>query len=162
MLIKVERISENPLEAAKEEEKEELTWLKMMKEDESLRNEKIEQSRYEPAVLEKVIMKIGALLAIGFGEAGSDIIATNIRNSGAIDPMLPGVKVFAIFGFCDIRYFAEVTEYLKKDIMIFVNNIAEIVHGLVDENLGAANKNIGDAFLLVWKIPEDDTYVNDG
>lgn len=122
----------------------------------------MEQARYEPSVLEKVIMKIGALLAIGFGEAGSDIIAENMKNSGSIDPMLPGVKVFAVFGFCDIRYFAEVTEILKKDIMVFVNGIAEIVHNLVDQNLGAANKNIGDAFLLVWKVPQEELYVNDG
>jgi class 3 adenylate cyclase len=38
--------------------------------------------------------------------------------------------------------------------MIFVNNIAEIVHSMVDRFCGAANKNIGDAFLLVWKLPE--------
>jgi hypothetical protein len=36
--------------------------------------------------------------------------------------------------------------------MIFVNEIAYIVHGIVDRYLGAANKNIGDAFLLVWKF----------
>jgi hypothetical protein len=33
----------------------------------------------ETAILEKLIMKIGALLAIGFGEAGSEIIAENMR-----------------------------------------------------------------------------------
>lgn len=41
--------------------------------------------------------------------------------------------------------------------MIFVNEIAEIVHGIVDQFAGAANKNIGDAFLVVWKYPEDST-----
>jgi class 3 adenylate cyclase len=40
--------------------------------------------------------------------------------------------------------------------MLFVNEIAEIVHSIVDRFLGAANKNIGDAFLLVWKFSEDD------
>ena len=38
--------------------------------------------------------------------------------------------------------------------MLFVNEIAEIVHSIVDAYSGAANKNIGDAFLLVWKYPE--------
>ena len=38
--------------------------------------------------------------------------------------------------------------------MLFVNNIAEIVHSMVDRYCGAANKNIGDAFLLVWKIAD--------
>jgi len=44
--------------------------------------------------------------------------------------------------------------------MIFVNEIAEIVHGIVDMYSGAANKNIGDAFLLVWKYHDDDIEIN--
>ena len=39
--------------------------------------------------------------------------------------------------------------------MLFVNEIGELVHGIVDRYSGAANKNIGDAFLLVWKFDED-------
>lgn len=39
--------------------------------------------------------------------------------------------------------------------MLFVNEIGEIVHGIVDRYQGAANKNIGDAFLLVWKFDDD-------
>jgi class 3 adenylate cyclase len=37
--------------------------------------------------------------------------------------------------------------------MVYVNRIAEIVHTIVDQHMGSANKNIGDAFLLVWKMP---------
>jgi len=37
--------------------------------------------------------------------------------------------------------------------MLFVNDIAKIVHGISSEYLGIPNKNIGDAFLIVWKIP---------
>lgn len=40
--------------------------------------------------------------------------------------------------------------------MVFVNEIAEIVHSEVDKYKGAANKNIGDAFLLVWKFKESE------
>lgn len=36
--------------------------------------------------------------------------------------------------------------------MVFVNQVAGIVHRIVDEHLGAANKNVGEAFLLVWRI----------
>jgi len=73
---------------------------------------------------------------------------------GDIDPMLPGKRKLAIFGFCDIRNFTDATEVLQKDVMIFVNSIGEIVHRVVDKYQGSANKNIGDAFLLVWKIPD--------
>ena len=42
--------------------------------------------------------------------------------------------------------------------MIFVNEIAELVHFMVDKYAGAANKNIGEAFLLVWKFREVDYF----
>lgn len=60
----------------------------------------------------------------------------------------------AIFGFCDIRNFTDITEILQEGVMSFVNTIAEIVHSEVHSHHGAANKNIGDAFLLVWKFQE--------
>jgi class 3 adenylate cyclase len=41
--------------------------------------------------------------------------------------------------------------------MVFVNEIAEICHKVVNAHGGSPNKNIGDAFLLVWKYQESDT-----
>jgi class 3 adenylate cyclase len=35
-----------------------------------------------------------------------------------------------------------------------VNKIGSLVHESVYRYGGCANKNIGEAFLLVWKIPE--------
>ena len=66
--------------------------------------------------------------------------------------MLPGEKVISIFGFCDIRNFTDATEVLLGGVMIFVNDIAEIAHSTVNKYSGAPNKNIGDAFLFVWKL----------
>jgi len=107
----------------------------------------------ETAVLENALTKLGTLLALGFGDAGAGIIAQNIAQAGDVDPMLSGEKVMAIFGFCDIRNFTDATEVLQEDVMVFVNSIANIVHDKVDKYGGSANKNIGDAFLLVWKFP---------
>ena len=72
-------------------------------------------------MLEKAIVKIGHLLALGFGEAGSKIIASNIGSGGDLNPMMPGQRVFAIFGFCDIRNFTDSTEILQTKVMLFVN-----------------------------------------
>ena len=36
--------------------------------------------------------------------------------------------------------------------MVFVNDIAQVVHTQVVQHSGSPNKNIGEAFLLVWKI----------
>lgn len=93
-------------------------------------------------------------MAVGFGEAGSEIIAENMRNGGRLNPMIPGRKMVAVFGFCDIRQFTDTTEVLQEGIMEFVNQIARIVHLEVARHGGSANKNIGDAFLLVWKFPD--------
>jgi len=106
----------------------------------------------ETTALEQTLTQIGGLLALGFGEAGSQIITSNINEGTDINPMLPGQKVIAIFGFCDISNFTEATEILLEGVMVFVNEIGAIVHGIVDKYCGAANKNIGDAFLLVWKF----------
>jgi class 3 adenylate cyclase len=77
-----------------------------------------------------------------------------MAKSGEVDPLIQGKKILAIFGFCDIRNFTDATEVLQENVMVFVNEIAEIVHGTVDQFSGSANKNIGDAFLLVWKFNE--------
>lgn len=42
--------------------------------------------------------------------------------------------------------------------MLFVNEIGELVHSICDHYSGAANKNIGDAFLLVWRFEEEKDY----
>ncbi len=107
-------------------------------------------------MLEKTLSKIGSLLALVFGEAGAEIIAKNMEKGHDVNPMLPGQKAIFIFGFCDIRNFTDATEILQENVMVFVNEIGEIVHGIVDQFSGAPNKNIGDAFLLVWKFDEED------
>ena len=46
---------------------------------------------------------------------------------------------------------------LQEGVMEFVNTIGKIVHMETYLHGGSANKNIGDAFLLVWKFPENVT-----
>ena len=102
MIQKVDRISKNPLEAAQQEENEALA-LEQAKVDEEKSNSKNKSKKkedpYEIVILEQNIIKIGALLALGFGEAGAKIIADNMAKTGDVDPMIPGTKILAIFGF---------------------------------------------------------------
>lgn len=159
MIRKVNRIAKNPLEAAQEEENEALAYERAkMIEDKKFKGKKkkSKETDYETVKIEQTIIKIGALLALGFGEAGAKIIADNMGRGGDVNPMVPGNKIVAVFGFCDIRNFTDITDVLQEDIMMFVNEIADIVHGAVDRFSGAANKNIGEAFLLVWKFNDDD------
>jgi class 3 adenylate cyclase len=113
----------------------------------------LEGAEYEIKVIQLAIIKISALLAIGFGEAGGAILRENISSQEGLNPMMPGRKKIAIFGFCDIRGFPDINVALQEKTMVFVNEIADIVHSSVDKFSGSANKNIGDAFLIVWKFP---------
>jgi len=111
----------------------------------------------ETVILEKTIIKLGSLLALGFGEAGANIIGHNMdrTESVGVNAMIPGERVQCIIGIARIRNFAIATEVLQEKIMTFVNQIAEIVHGVVDEYQGAPNKNNGESFVIIWQMSRD-------
>lgn len=109
----------------------------------------------EILAIEHTIIQIGVLLVLVFGEAGARIIRNSMNLEGQLILCEEGIKVYAIFCFCDIRNFTDVTEELQEDVMLFVNEIAYIIHKYAYIYQGAANKNIGDAFLLVWKVAEN-------
>lgn len=110
----------------------------------------------ETYIIESAINKITGLLMLGFGQAGCKIVSGFVLDANRdIDKLIPGEKTYAIFGFCDIKGFSDVTEVLVEDIMLFVNTIADIVHQGVDEFAGSTNKNIGEAFLMVWKLMDN-------
>jgi len=80
MIMKVTKISKNPLIAAQEEENEALAMERVREEEIKNRKKgrKVKKNNEPPletVVLEQIIIKIGALLSLGFGEAGSKIIA---------------------------------------------------------------------------------------
>jgi len=168
MVAKMEAIKDNPLEAIKlgdlEYRREEIENAK--RKEQLAKMTKFQKLVYlgcnlkkvrepmETVILEKTIIKLGGLLALGFGEAGAEIIGQNMKggHSAGVDAMVPGHKVDAIIGFCNIRNFTLATEVLKEKVMVFVNQVGEIVHGCVDDFHGAPNKNIGDAFLIVWRL----------
>lgn len=118
-------------------------------------DEAVSDKGLETEKIEAAINKIGILLGVGFGDAGAGLIKSYLSKDGEGDIIMPGAEIEAIFGFCDIRNFTDVTEILQEEVMVFVNTIAEIVHTLSDKYIGSANKNIGDAFLLVWKPPQE-------
>ena len=92
MIENVNLIARNPI-LAKE--------LKLNKDD---------GNQMETIIIANAIIKIGTLLALGYGDAGSEIIGSNMAKGGDVDPMIPGKKKCAIYGFCDIRNFTDATE----------------------------------------------------
>eukprot|EP00747_Dinoflagellata_sp_TGD_P125096 gnl/TRDRNA2_/TRDRNA2_174104_c0_seq1.p1 gnl/TRDRNA2_/TRDRNA2_174104_c0~~gnl/TRDRNA2_/TRDRNA2_174104_c0_seq1.p1 ORF type:complete len:1005 (-),score=197.57 gnl/TRDRNA2_/TRDRNA2_174104_c0_seq1:247-3198(-) len=168
MMSKMETIKDNPLEAMKlgdlEYRREQMEKAKLKEHLAKhstcyqwlykLKDKYKTKEPMETILLEKTIIKLGGLLALGFGEAGAEIIGQNMKagNCTSVDVMSAGQKVDMIVGFCNIRNFMHATEVLKEKVMLFVNQVSEIVHGCVDDYHGAPNKNIGDAFLVVWRL----------
>lgn len=164
MIEIVEKVAKDPIKAKNLENLETgmKTTISKIKKEDDLNSSKIDgkkklkrkaEDEYEVKIIQSAIMKISALLAIGIGEAGTEIIKENLSNYNDLDPMVKGRKKNAIFGFCNIRGFPQVNEILQEDTMVFLNQIADIVHSSIDLFGGSTNKNIGDTFLMVWKLP---------
>uniref|UniRef100_A0A7S1LEV7 Guanylate cyclase domain-containing protein n=1 Tax=Alexandrium catenella TaxID=2925 RepID=A0A7S1LEV7_ALECA len=169
MINKVEAIRDNPLRATQmadeEFKREEMRKSAEIRKSSSMRALHSWKKRWccqrhqegaelmETVILEKTIIKLGSLLALGFGEAGANIVSQNMRGSdtSGVNAMVSGRRVDCIVGNVRICDFSIATEVLQEEVMQFVNRIAEIVHGVVNEFHGAANKNMGDTFLVIWR-----------
>lgn len=110
----------------------------------------------ETVILEKTIIKLGSLLVLGFGEAGAGIIGHNLRgaDSAGVNAMVPGTRLECVIGMARVCDFSVAVEVLQSKIMNFVNQISEIVHGVCSAMHGAPNKNLGETFLVIWRMEQ--------
>jgi hypothetical protein len=113
----------------------------------------------ETEFLMSTIDRIGSLMKVGFGSAGVQIIRNNLQKGQSKDTSIilnaKGSMVSCIFLFCDIRSFTDATECLQEEVFVFTNRVAAVVHSICNSYAGSANKNIGDAFLVSWKLDDD-------
>jgi hypothetical protein len=116
---------------------------------------------FETEQLVNTVTKITELLRKCWGVAGAGIISSNLAtNEGGLtayfNPTVPGKAVYALFSFVYIDRFNFHLHALKGDIMILINDIAAVLHEEVYrwgyEDSGQCNKNLGNAFLMVYKI----------
>lgn len=174
MIKNVEAIRDNPLMAMKmadeefkaeevakaKKKRKKKEFLKSLISDLASCNLCASRTNHQPmetVILEKTIIKLGSLLALGFGEAGANIIGHNLKggDSAGVNAMITGTRVECIIGVVRIRDFSTATEVLQSKIMTFVNQIAEVVHGVVNELAGAPNRNSGEYFLVIWRVMEN-------
>jgi len=111
----------------------------------------------ETSFLSDTILRIGSLMKVGFGSAGVEIIRNNLDKGSKEMQFMnqKGMTVSCIFLFCDIRQFTDATEALQEEVFVFTNKIAAVVHSICNSFGGSANKNIGDAFLVSWRLQEE-------
>lgn len=71
-------------------------------------------SLMETAILEKTIIKLGSLLALGFGEAGANIVSSNMSgaSTSGVNATIEGSRVDCIIGYARIRNFGTAIEAL--------------------------------------------------
>ena len=140
--------------------------VRRLAENPTLQLEGQSKSKYETEAVRIALAKIVGLMQLGFGGAGHEIISANLANSEqtGLDLMLRGKKKECAYGFCDIRQFTDTVECLQDQVMLFTNSVGEIVHQACHDNRGEPNKNIGDAFLIVWRPRSlsDHTKIVDG
>jgi hypothetical protein len=106
----------------------------------------------ETAMLEHTIMKIGSLLQLGFGASGADVLGANMSSGdGELNIMMPGLRVYSIFAYVDIRESACIAEAMDDDVLTYINLIADIVQTCVIHWGGVPMKTLGDAFVLLWR-----------
>jgi hypothetical protein len=123
-------------------------------EDQLLTMHQNNASEMKTVVLEKTINKISNLLQRGFGELGAKVVAQTLtRNEDFMDIMMPGQRLELIFAVCRIKSFTETTETLQEEIIVFVNKIVKIIHGVGKKWDGEPAKNFGEKYLLIWKLP---------
>ncbi|CAJ1936529.1 unnamed protein product [Cylindrotheca closterium] len=114
----------------------------------------------ETSFLMSTILRIGSLMKVGFGGAGVEIIRNNLQKGQTKNVLIlssQGSTVSCIFLFCDIRQFTNATESLQEEVFVFTNRIAAVVHSICHSYGGAANKNVGDAFLLSWSLEDPES-----
>lgn len=120
-----------------------------------------EIGNYETEQLINAITKIADLLRKCWGVAGAGIISSNLARTKdgktvVFNPTVPGKRVYALFGFVAINGFSEQLRALDRDVMILINDVAKVVHDEVYRwalgKHGQCNKNLGAAFLMVFRI----------
>jgi hypothetical protein len=116
---------------------------------------------YETEQLINAIAKIADLLRKCWGVAGAGIISSNLArtkegNTVVFNPTVPGKRVYALFGFVAINDFSNLLRALDRDVMILINDVSRVVHDEVYRwslgGSGQCNKNLGAAFLMVFRI----------
>lgn len=116
---------------------------------------------FETGQLINAVTKITELLRKCWGVAGAGIISSNLARqemglSTYFNPTVKGKAVYALFAFAAIDKFQSHLHALKGDIMILINDIAAVLHEEVYrwgyEESGQCNKNLGNAFLMVYRI----------
>ena len=109
------------------------------------------ENNYEIKVIKQSIIKLSALLSMGFGEIGAEIVKNNLIND-SYNFKERGKMIAGIYGYFNLRNFSTINKQFKKNSIILINHIAEIIHDSVAMYGGIITKNCGESILTIWKF----------
>jgi len=156
MLKIVVRYAENPLSQSLGKTKSSSS-----KKSGRSRNDSEQLGKFETEQLINAIAKIADLLRKCWGVAGAGIISSNLARTKdgktvVFNPTVPGKRVYALFGFIAVKEFDMLLRNLESQVMVLLNDVARVVHDEVYRwalgDSGQCNKNLGAAFLMVFRI----------
>jgi len=161
MINKIRKYLKNPAKAKKEEKLEESNKLN----NELTKNSKKcfgkkecedeEKKKVETVILEKTIEKICSILALSYGETGSNIIEKNMRdNKGIINPLASATYMIGVFCLCKLLFQNEIFQLFGPNCSILINEIYKKIGEIIEEEGIYMYRNTGDGLLLIWKIDE--------
>eukprot|EP00826_Nyctotherus_ovalis_P041380 TRINITY_DN4155_c0_g1_i4.p1 TRINITY_DN4155_c0_g1~~TRINITY_DN4155_c0_g1_i4.p1 ORF type:complete len:856 (-),score=247.58 TRINITY_DN4155_c0_g1_i4:57-2624(-) len=108
-------------------------------------------------VLKQIMTRIKKFIQMGYGKLGAQIVKEiSLTPQGDIGIESSSANINAIFMLCRIDKFNEVANSLQDEITVFVNKLAKIVHDCAEIWKGDANRNLGETFLITWKLPNVD------
>jgi len=116
-------------------------------------------ARAEIRILENAFCKIGVMLALVYGSAGSEMITSSLRSDTGFTPIIRGREILAIFCFAKIGSFPDLLDTLGPNVLKYMHLVSRLVHSQSEKYNGCVNRNLGDSYLLVWKFPDEDVVV---
>lgn len=68
--------------------------------------------------------------------------------------MTPGNRRNVVFMVVRLQDYIVITDLLKEESVMFLNQIVSILHNCAQKWDGWANKSEGDRYVLTWKLPQ--------
>lgn len=106
--------------------------------------------QYEIKTIKNALIKISALLSMGFGKIGAKIINKNLVEEN-FDFKEKGKMIAGIYGIFSIKNYMEISKTFRKNSIVFINHIVEIIHDSIDLFSGDITRNSSNDINAIWK-----------
>lgn len=108
----------------------------------------------EVQLLMSTLLNVGSLLRVAFGDAGAGMITANLNAAKELNPVLPGRRTHVALVHVRVRHMALLHAALGDSVLLLLNALAQVVHGVTLAYGGVVVRNACDGWLLGWTLDE--------